>query len=64
MLVLLASFSVAVVSVAVAACTIQVGKPDISIDCVEVDFPNEHVLYCDGGEKPLPSPSDSGVDHG
>lgn len=43
------------------ACTIDVGQPNIKIDCVEVVFPTEHVLYCDGGQVPL-SPHDAGHD--
>lgn len=41
-------------------CTLDVGQPKISIDCVEVDFPGEHVLYCDGGYVPMPTPKDAG----
>jgi len=43
-----------------AGCTIDVGQPNISIDCVEVVFPTEHVLYCDGGQVPLSPPKDAG----
>ena len=50
---------------ALTGCTIDVGQPQIDIKCVEVTFPNEHVLYCDGGSVPLGSPpSDAGKDGG
>lgn len=47
------------VAVLLSGCTIDVGQPNIEIGCVEVDFPNEHVLYCDGGEVQQP-PKDAG----
>lgn len=47
----------------VAACTLDVGKPNISIECVEVTFPGESVTYCDAGASP-PSDAKSDKDGG
>lgn len=44
------------VAIVFFGCTIDVGQPNIQIGCVEVDFPTEHVLYCDGGLVKMPGP--------
>lgn len=43
------------------SCTVDVGQPNIDIQCVEIIFPGEHVLYCDGGVVPVPAARDGGA---
>lgn len=50
--------------VALTGCTVDVGQPVIDIKCVEVDFPTEHVLYCDGGLVQQPPPKSDASDAG
>jgi len=47
-------------------CTIDVGQPQISIDCIEVvvEPTGEKVQYCDGGRTVVTPPSDAGKDGG
>ncbi len=49
---------------ALCACTFKL-DPTVDVQCVEIDYPFQHVTLCDGGVvQPPPKASDAGHDSG
>lgn len=59
---LVAGVFLATIIAVYAACTFQVGDPQIDITCVEVDFPGVQTRYCNDAGTKTPAAQDAGRD--